>query len=105
MGEKGVKVVYIPYTKRISTTKIREEMAQIKRRIIYEKYYRNYYGRSSRIGAEIVVKALNYDKIYNECIPVVYGDYEAIKDAIEFCHSNQRIYCIKKPCEAMMIKQ
>ena len=58
-------------------------------------------GDPAGIGAEIVVKALNYDKIYNECIPVVYGDYEAIKDAIEFCHSNQRIYCIKKPCEAI----
>ena len=31
LGEKGVKVVYIRYTKRISTTKIREEMAQNKK--------------------------------------------------------------------------
>ncbi len=45
-------------------------------------------GDPAGIGAEIVLKALNDRKVYEKCIPVVIGDYEALKDANEFCHLN-----------------
>ena len=51
-------------------------------------------GDPAGIGAEIIVKALKYKKISEECIPVVFGDYEAIDDAIRFCHTKQKINII-----------
>lgn len=41
-------------------------------------------GDPAGIGPEVVVKALAEKKIYEKCIPVVIGDYEALKDAIHF---------------------
>jgi len=41
-------------------------------------------GDPAGIGPEIAVKALSREEIYNECIPVVIGDYEALKDANRF---------------------
>ena len=41
-------------------------------------------GDPAGIGAEITVKALNSKKVYDKCIPVVIGDYFAVKDAIDF---------------------
>ena len=43
-------------------------------------------GDPAGIGAEIIVKALSHVEVYQECIPVVIGDYEALAEAIEFCH-------------------
>lgn len=57
-------------------------------------------GDPAGIGAEITVKALQNEDIYKKCIPVVYGDYEAIKDAIQFCHTKQGINIIKSPLDA-----
>ena len=52
-------------------------------------------GDPAGIGAEIVVKSLNDKRIYDECIPIVYGDYKAIKDAILFCGLSLDINLIK----------
>lgn len=57
-------------------------------------------GDPAGIGAEIIVKALKYKKIFDECIPVVFGDYWPIEDAIKFCHTNQKINIINKISEA-----
>ncbi len=53
-------------------------------------------GDPAGIGAEIIVKALKYKKISKECIPVVFGDYEVIEDAIHFCHTKQRINIVNE---------
>lgn len=57
-------------------------------------------GDPAGIGAEITVKALNSKKVYEKSIPVVIGDYEALKDAIEFCKSDLKLNEIKNPSEA-----
>lgn len=57
-------------------------------------------GDPAGIGAEIIVKSLMNKNIYENCIPVVYGDYEAIKDAIRFCYTNQRVKIIDNVNEA-----
>ena len=41
-------------------------------------------GDPAGIGPEIVVKALTERSVYERCIPVVIGDYEALKDAVRF---------------------
>ena len=41
-------------------------------------------GDPAGIGPEVVVKALANKEIYEKCIPVVIGDYEALQDAIRF---------------------
>jgi len=45
-------------------------------------------GDPAGIGPEIVVKALSHKEIYEMCIPVVIGDFEALSDAIRFCGSD-----------------
>lgn len=57
-------------------------------------------GDPAGVGPEITVKALDRQDIYEECIPVVLGDYEAMKEAVEFTHSGLHINCIKEPEEA-----
>lgn len=47
-------------------------------------------GDPAGIGSEIVVKALAEKAVYENCIPVVIGDREALKDAISF--SNLRLH-------------
>ena len=37
-------------------------------------------GDPAGIGPEVVVKALANKEIYEKCIPVVIGDYEALQD-------------------------
>lgn len=41
-------------------------------------------GDAAGIGAEIVVKALNHSALYDHAIPVVYGDWAAMEDALRF---------------------
>lgn len=43
-------------------------------------------GDPAGVGAEIIVKALSHIEVYQKCIPVVIGDYEALADAIRFCN-------------------
>jgi len=45
-------------------------------------------GDPAGIGPEIVVKALSHKEIYEMCIPVVIGDFEALSNAIRFCGSD-----------------
>ena len=57
-------------------------------------------GDAAGIGAEIVVKALKREEIYNHCIPVVVGDYEAIADAVSFTYSPMSVKRILSPEDA-----
>lgn len=43
-------------------------------------------GDPAGVGSEIIVKALSHVEVYQQCIPVVIGDYEALADAIKFCN-------------------
>lgn len=43
-------------------------------------------GDPAGVGPEIIVKALSHIEVYQKCIPVVIGDYEALADAIRFCN-------------------
>ena len=58
-------------------------------------------GDPAGIGPEIAVKALEHAQLYKECIPVVIGDYEPIREAATFCNSSLKIHCIKEPQEAL----
>lgn len=57
-------------------------------------------GDPAGIGAEITIKALQKQDVYEKSIPIVIGDLEAIKDAIRFCHSSQTVNVISSPSEA-----
>lgn len=57
-------------------------------------------GDPAGIGAEIIVKALMKKDVYDVCIPVVVGDYEAIIDAIRFCDLPLAVRVIDSPEEA-----
>lgn len=52
-------------------------------------------GDPAGIGAEIIVKSLNNPKVYESCVPVVIGDAECIKDAINFCNSSLKLKVIE----------
>lgn len=43
-------------------------------------------GDPAGVGPEIIVKALSHVEVYQKCIPVVVGDYEALVDAVRFCN-------------------
>lgn len=43
-------------------------------------------GDPAGVGAEVIVKALSHMEVYQKCIPIVIGDYEALADAIRFCN-------------------
>ena len=57
-------------------------------------------GDPAGIGGEITVKALTQKDIYEKCIPVVIGDYEAIQDANRFCKTGLIIHEIENVEEA-----
>ena len=42
-------------------------------------------GDPAGIGPEIIVKALSHVEVYQKCIPIVIGDYEALADAVHIC--------------------
>ena len=58
-------------------------------------------GDPAGIGAEVTVKALAEKGVYEKCIPIVIGDFEAIKDAIRFCNLSMKINTIKCVEEAL----
>lgn len=60
-------------------------------------------GDPAGIGAEITVKAMAKKDIYDKCIPVIIGDYEAVNDANEFCRTNLKINEIKDVQQAQGI--
>lgn len=43
-------------------------------------------GDPAGVGPEIIIKALSHVEVYQKCIPVVIGDYEALADAVHFCN-------------------
>lgn len=57
-------------------------------------------GDPAGVGPEIVVKALGHEQIFERCIPIVVGDYEAVKDAIRFTGSGLAVRVIRSPEEA-----
>lgn len=57
-------------------------------------------GDPAGIGPEVVVKALANKEIYEKCIPVVIGDYEALQDAIHFSKLNLTLLEINAPEDA-----
>ena len=57
-------------------------------------------GDPAGIGPEVVVKALSNQEIYEKCIPVVIGDYEALQDAIHFSGLDLSLSEIHAPVEA-----
>lgn len=57
-------------------------------------------GDPAGIGPEVVVKALTNREVYEKCIPVVIGDYEALQDAIHFSKLNLKLLEINKPVDA-----
>lgn len=57
-------------------------------------------GDPAGIGPEVVVKALANKEIYEKCIPIVIGDYEALQDAIHFSHLNLTLLEINAPADA-----
>ncbi len=57
-------------------------------------------GDPAGIGPEVVVKALTNKELYEKCIPVVIGDYEALQDAIFFSKLNLSLLEIDTPTDA-----
>ena len=57
-------------------------------------------GDPAGIGPEVVVKALAKREIYEQCIPVVIGDYEALQDAIRFSKLDLTLLEINTPVDA-----
>lgn len=57
-------------------------------------------GDPSGIGAEIAVKTLAHEHIYEECIPIVIGDTAAIADALSFTGLPLQIREIRSPAQA-----
>lgn len=60
-------------------------------------------GDPAGIGPEITIKALAREEICKECIPVVIGDYEALKDANKFTNLNLTLREINDVSEAQGI--
>lgn len=57
-------------------------------------------GDPAGIGPEVVVKALADRKVYEKCVPVVIGDYEALQDAIRFSKLDLTLQEIHAPADA-----
>lgn len=57
-------------------------------------------GDPAGIGPEIIVKALSHMEIYQKCVPIVIGDYEALQDAIHFSKLELTLLEISEPAEA-----
>ena len=57
-------------------------------------------GDPAGIGPEVVVKALTDEDIYKKCIPIVIGDYEALRDAVCFSRLDLTLLEIKTPADA-----
>ena len=95
LAQVGVDVVYVPYTKGISTTEIRQRIKLGDRKKIAVTM-----GDPAGLGAEITVKALSKEDVYRQCIPIVIGDRAALEDALDFCHLKLELNEIQEPKEA-----
>ena len=54
-------------------------------------------GDAAGIGPEIIVKALNRERIYDICTPVVIGDAAPLEDALEFTHLKLKLNRVDEP--------
>ncbi|MDR1622502.1 MAG: 4-hydroxythreonine-4-phosphate dehydrogenase PdxA [Synergistaceae bacterium] len=52
------------------------------------------------MGSEIAAKALRHEDIFEKCLPVVIGDYEALRQANEFSGAGLELREVKEPAEA-----
>ncbi len=95
LAKIGVGVVYVPYTKGISTTEIRERIMLGDRKKVAITM-----GDPAGIGAEIIVKALAKEEVYRQCIPIVIGDKAALEDALGFCNLGLELNEVKESKEA-----
>lgn len=58
-------------------------------------------GDPAGVGAEITVKALARKEVYDACVPVVIGDWEAMLDALDYTGNNRlKLRRISSPEEA-----
>lgn len=57
-------------------------------------------GDPAGIGAEVALKALACENVYERCVPVVIGDRAALEDARRFCGLNLSLRQIASPSEA-----
>jgi 4-hydroxythreonine-4-phosphate dehydrogenase len=57
-------------------------------------------GDPAGVGSEITVKALKHEDLYEKCVPVVIGDYEALRQADEFSGTGLTLRAIEAPGEA-----
>ncbi|MDR2179294.1 MAG: 4-hydroxythreonine-4-phosphate dehydrogenase PdxA [Synergistaceae bacterium] len=57
-------------------------------------------GDPAGVGSEITAKALSHEDIYEKCLPVVIGDYEALRQANEFSGTGLELREVKEPGEA-----
>lgn len=58
-------------------------------------------GDAAGIGPEVVVRALSEPSVFQEAIPVVYGDRVPLEDAIRFLGSPLRIRTVSQPEQAL----
>ncbi|AND84896.1 4-hydroxythreonine-4-phosphate dehydrogenase PdxA [Clostridium tyrobutyricum] len=56
-------------------------------------------GDPAGVGPEIVVKALKNKEIYYQCKPLVIGDYEVLRKALEITKSSLKLNVVSKPDE------
>ena len=57
-------------------------------------------GDPAGIGPEITIKALSKQSMYDQCLPIVIGDYEALKEACEMTKIDLKLNEIKEVSEA-----
>ena len=57
-------------------------------------------GDPAGVGSEIAVKALRNKAIYEKCLPIVIGDHEALRQAIEFSKVDLALREVREPGEA-----
>lgn len=57
-------------------------------------------GDAAGIGPEVIVKALGYKEIYENCKPVVIGDASILEKVLPIVQSKLKIHTIQNPAEA-----
>lgn len=57
-------------------------------------------GDAAGIGPEVIVKALAYTEIYENCRPLIIGDASILEKVLPIVQSNLTIHTIKDPSEA-----
>ena len=58
-------------------------------------------GDPAGVGPEVAAKALGHEELYGRCLPVVIGDEQPIRDALEAAGLDLKLNLIGSPAEAM----